>query len=66
MTEDLIKLLSTAASHAAAFRAEALVTPGKPRQGYREMRDQLLGPVPEQGSSSQDVLEELVAVLQAD
>lgn len=61
MAGDLHGLLVRAAGHAAAYRASVSEHSGKPPRDYREMRDSLSGPLPEAGSASEDVLEDLVA-----
>jgi glutamate/tyrosine decarboxylase-like PLP-dependent enzyme len=60
MTADLHKLLTSAAAHAAEYRASLAASSGKPPKSYRDMRDRLMEPLPDAGESSEAVLDELI------
>jgi glutamate/tyrosine decarboxylase-like PLP-dependent enzyme len=62
MADDLRKLLIRAAEHAADYRASVTENSGRPPQSYREMRDRLMEPLPEEGIQSEAILDELVTV----
>lgn len=62
MTDDLHRLLSRAADHAADYRRSLADNSGKPQTGYYDMREALAAALPETGSAPEAVLEELVRV----
>lgn len=61
MTNDPRRLLSRAVEHAARYRASLREHSGRPARSYAELRERLMGPLPEQGTDAESVLEMLVA-----
>lgn len=62
MDEQLERLLSRAAEHAARYRESLAEQPAMPRLDYHQMRERLAAPLPETGSAPMAVLDDLVAL----
>ncbi len=61
MTQDVRAPYLKAMEYAVRYRASLRDHAGKPPKTYAELRDELTGPLPEHGSSAEQVLDELVA-----
>lgn len=62
MTDDLRRLWSQAVEHAARYREGLAEGPANPRESYASLRDRLTGPLPETGTPSDAVIDELVTL----
>jgi hypothetical protein len=61
MPESLRPLFERAVDHAVRYRESVADGPAHPAATYHDLRDKLMGPVPETGTPAEAMLEELAA-----